>query len=206
VPPSLTTLSLSPSRVAPGGSSTGTISVNGAAPVGGVSVNLTSSVPATATVPTTVAIPQGQTSATFPVVVSATGKSACTILTASGVYTPQGGLPTRQAVLPVIAPANQTFALSVASTFSGGATVSITYPTVGKEVRSLTLASSNPALAGVPSTVGVPLNAASVDFTVGIQGTPPSGLNCAVITATDQKGNANALVFEIVGSSIKWLK
>src|SRR5262249_9657619 len=59
-------LSLSPSSVTGGSSSTGTVSLNMAAPSGGVGVFLSSS-GAVATVPSSVLVPQGQTSATFPV-------------------------------------------------------------------------------------------------------------------------------------------
>jgi hypothetical protein len=71
VPPSLTGLTISPSRASPGASATGTVTLNGAAPAGGVTLTLTSSVPATATVPPNVAVPRGQMTVTFPVTVAA---------------------------------------------------------------------------------------------------------------------------------------
>ncbi|MGV8040941.1 MAG: carboxypeptidase regulatory-like domain-containing protein [Thermoanaerobaculaceae bacterium] len=50
-----------------GGATTLTVTLNGAAPAGGVAVTLSSSVPATVPVPSTVTIPEGQTSVTVPV-------------------------------------------------------------------------------------------------------------------------------------------
>ena len=59
-------LSLNPSSVTGGSSSTGTVTLNMAAPSGGVGVFLSSSA-AAATVPGSVVVPQGQTSASFTV-------------------------------------------------------------------------------------------------------------------------------------------
>jgi hypothetical protein len=65
-PPTLVSLSLNPTAVVGGKTSTGTVTLSGPAPTGGMKVSLTSSAGA-ATVPASVTIPAGKTSATFTV-------------------------------------------------------------------------------------------------------------------------------------------
>jgi len=78
-PPTLMTLTLSPSSVAGGKSSTGTVTIGNAAPTGGLLITLASSLSA-ATPPTTVTIAVGKTSATFTVkTTKVTSKSSATI-------------------------------------------------------------------------------------------------------------------------------
>jgi len=60
-------LSLSPTSVQGGGSSTGTLTLSGQAPTGGAVVSLVNSNPAAATVPASVTVPAGVTTATFTV-------------------------------------------------------------------------------------------------------------------------------------------
>ena len=66
-PPTLESLTLNPSTVVGGNSSTGTVSLNAPAPAGGAVVRLSSSNTNVATVPTSVTIPAGQTRATFTI-------------------------------------------------------------------------------------------------------------------------------------------
>ena len=61
----LTSLTLNPTRVTAPANSTGTITLSGAAPAGGLSVTLRSSETRKATVPASVTVPEGATSATF---------------------------------------------------------------------------------------------------------------------------------------------
>ena len=65
--PTLSSLTLSPSSVTGGNSSTGTVTLNGPALAGGVQVTLSSSNTGVATVPSSVTVPAGSTSATFTV-------------------------------------------------------------------------------------------------------------------------------------------
>lgn len=67
VPPALAGLSLSPSSVTSGNSSTGTITLTGPASSGGLVVTLASSQPKVAHVPANMTVPAGSTSATFAV-------------------------------------------------------------------------------------------------------------------------------------------
>lgn len=69
-PPAIASHTLSPATVSGGASSTGTVTLDGPAPVGGLVVELSSNRPA-ASVPLTVAIPEGALSATYTVTTSA---------------------------------------------------------------------------------------------------------------------------------------
>ena len=66
-PPSLSSLSLSPSSVQGGSPSTGTVTLTGPAPSGGAVVSLSSSNTSVASVPANVTVPSGATSATFTI-------------------------------------------------------------------------------------------------------------------------------------------
>jgi len=80
----LSSLSLSPSSVVGGSSSTGTASLNAPAPPGGSMVSLTSSNTAIATVPATVMVAAGATSATFSAATKAVASS--TTINISAAY------------------------------------------------------------------------------------------------------------------------
>jgi hypothetical protein len=81
----ITGLTVSPSEVAGGASSQGTIVINSAAPTGGVVVNLSTSNTAVAQVPATVTIPAGATSAVFTITTSViASQSSVTIIATRG--------------------------------------------------------------------------------------------------------------------------
>jgi hypothetical protein len=205
LPPSLATLSLSSNQTTPGGSVTGTVGLNGAAPPGGVLASLTSSVPATATVPATVAVAQGQSSATFPVTLSSASGAGCTVLNASGVFTPSGGTATRTTILLVLPPRNSAFTLGMTNG-SASAPASLTVAVANSELaQTVTLSSSNPTLVGVPSTVSIPAGSLSAGFTISVLSRPPSGVTCAVISANDKRGVVNSMIVSVDPSNIRRL-
>jgi hypothetical protein len=80
-PVTLTSLTLNPTSVAGGSTSTGTVSLSAAAPAGGTVVTLSSNI-AAASVPASVAVPAGATSATFTI--GTTAVSASTTATITG--------------------------------------------------------------------------------------------------------------------------
>ena len=87
--PSLSTLSLSPTTVTGGSSSTGTVTLTGAAPSGGAVVTLSSSNTAVATVPANVTVAAGSTSRTFTVTTATVSSTASATITATlGVSRP----------------------------------------------------------------------------------------------------------------------
>jgi hypothetical protein len=114
-PAALSSLGLSPTSVAGGNSSTGTVTLTSAAPTGGASVALSSSNTAAATVPASVTVPAGSTSATFTV--STSSVSSNTSSTVSASY---GGV-TQTATLTVNAPASSTDSVSISrAEYDGG--------------------------------------------------------------------------------------
>ena len=89
-PPALTALALVPVVTAGGVTVAGTLSLDRAAPAGGVSVSLSSSNTSAATVPAQVAVPAGASSATFPVtthIVPGAANAAVTVSATLGAVT-----------------------------------------------------------------------------------------------------------------------
>ena len=164
---SLSSLSLNPTSVMGGNSSTGTVTLSGAAPAGGAQVTLSSSNTAAARVPSSVTVAAGATSATFTVSTSAVATS--TAVTISGTY----GGATRSVsltVMPAPPPPLTLSSLSLNPTSvtggnssTGTVTLSGSAPAGGAQV---TLSSSNTAAARVPSSVTVAAGASSATFTV----------------------------------------
>src|SRR5256884_1069841 len=113
----LSTLALNPTSVNGGSSSTGTVTLSGAAPSGGAVVNLSSSAPA-ATVPSSVTIIQGYSSGTFTV--NTTTVTASTPVTITASY---AGV-SKTASLTIMPPATAgtpagSYTLTVTGTSSG---------------------------------------------------------------------------------------
>jgi hypothetical protein len=97
--PTLVSVAVSPSTVQGSSSTvvTGTVTISGPAPVGGLVITLASSNPSAASTPATVTIPAGQTSATFTVTQSAvTTQTAVTITATLGT----GSVTTTLTVTP----------------------------------------------------------------------------------------------------------
>ncbi len=170
VPASLTlsSVSLNPTSVTGGNSSTGTVTLSGPAPAGGAQVTLSSSNTTAATVPSSVTVAAGAISATFTVGTSAVATS--TTVTISAAY----GGATRSAsltVTPVAPPAPTLSSLTLDPTSvvggmqssTGTVTLSGPAPAGGAQVA---LSSSNTGAASVPSSVVIPAGATSVTFRV----------------------------------------
>ena len=79
----VSSLSMTPSSVTGGGSSQGTVTLNGAAPTGGATVLLGSSNTAVATAPASVTVAAGQTTATFSATTTAVTTTTSATITAS---------------------------------------------------------------------------------------------------------------------------
>jgi len=163
----LSSLSLNPTSVVGGNSSTGTVTLSGPAPTGGAQVALTSSNTTVARTPVSVTIAAGATSATFAVGTSVVSASTSVTITAS-----RGGV-TKAATLtvkpvPPPAPTLSSLTLSPSSVVGGvqasrgTVTLSAPAPAGGAQI---TLFSSSGA-ASVPSSVFIPAGASSATFTV----------------------------------------
>lgn len=177
LPVGLNTVTLDPTSVSAGSSSTGTVTLNGKAPSGGVTVNLSSSSTA-ASVPASVTVPEGESSATFSVDTTPSYMLKIATITANL------GADNRTAKLtikPLVAVTALTFdparPLEGAST-TGTVTLNQPAPAGGTYV---TLSQPGPGATGssgpiyFPSFVIVPEGATSATFTVGIRALTVAG-------------------------------
>ena len=164
----VSSLSLNPSSVVGGSSSTGTVTLSAAAPAGGAEVTLSTienpDNPPVASVPTSVTVPAGATSADFTVSTTPLPVGASAIVAIRGLY--RGVV---SAATLIVTSASSLSALSLdPSSVRGGApsigtvTLSAAAPTGGAVVA---LASSDSA-ASVPASVAVPPGATSANFTI----------------------------------------
>lgn len=163
--PTVSSVAFDPSGVTGGSqSTTGTVTLNGAAPAGGAQVPLSSNNTA-ASVPPSVTIPAGATSATF--MPTTTPVSVSTPVTITASY---GGAST-SGTLTLLPPAPSALTLSPSSitgaTTSPTGTVTLNGPAPSGGAL-VSLSSSNP-VASVPPSVTVPAGATTAAFTLTTQ-------------------------------------
>jgi hypothetical protein len=165
---SLSSLSLNPTSVTGGNSSTGTVTLSGPAPTGGAQVTLSSSNTTAAKVPSSVTVAAGASSATFTVSTSAVAASTTATISASFngatrsaslTVTPAPPPPPTLSSLTL----NPTSVVGGAQSSTGTVTLSGPAPANGAQV---TLSSSDTTAARVPSSVTVAAGATSATFTV----------------------------------------
>src|SRR5712671_6074255 len=162
---SLSSLSLNPTSVAGGNSSTGTVTLSGAAPTGGAQVALSSNNGA-ASVPSSVTVAAGATGATFAVSTSAVASSTTVTITAAyGGVTNTASLTVTAAPPPP--PTLSSLSLNPTSVAGGNSstgtvTLSGPAPTGGAQVAL----STNNGAASVPPSVTVGAGATSATFVV----------------------------------------
>jgi len=164
-PPILQGVTLNPTSVPGGTSSTGTVLLNSPAPAGGIIATLSTS-NLVATPPPIVTIPAGQMSANFAV--TTTSVTQDTVVTISALV----GAASKSATLTVTrngAPASLSSITLNPTSVTGGATSQATVtltaaaPTGGAIV---TLSSSNTSAATVPASMTIPAGATSANATV----------------------------------------
>lgn len=156
------TLTLNPTEVRGGKPSTGTITLTGPAPTGGLKVNLLSSNTAAATVLATMTIAATKTSGTFPVTTLGVASQQTSTIsgTAKGV-TVQATLTVDPAV-----PKSMTFN---PTSVVGGNPVTATLTLDGKAPAGglvVTLSSDKPGVASPPASVTVAAGASTATFTI----------------------------------------
>ena len=156
-----TSLAVNPAAVIGGASSTGTVTLPGAAPAGGTVVTLSSSDTSAATVPASVTVAAGTTTKTFTVTSKPVAAQASVTISASS------GGQTATAILTVNPAALASLTVSPASVIGGGkpkgtVTLNGKAPGIGAVV---TLSSGDPS-ATVPASVKIASGAASATFTV----------------------------------------
>jgi uncharacterized repeat protein (TIGR03803 family) len=158
---SISSVTLSPTSVAGGNPSTGTVTLGGTAPSGGITVNLSSST-ASAKVPSSVTINGGATSATFTVMTTGVASQVSATITASApsAGSAKGTLTITPAILSVLG-LNPT-SVAGGNTSTGTIVLSGQAPSGGLAIS----VSSSSADATVPSTVTVPAGSSTTIFMV----------------------------------------
>jgi len=163
VAPAVSNVSVSPTSVLGGSTTTGTVTLTGPAPAGGRVVDLASNLSA-ATVPANVTVPAGATSATFAVTTTPLAYSATATLsatnngvTATTSLTVRGPAPVSVTLLPT----------SVAGGKTSIATITIEAPAPAGGVV-VDLSTSVPD-ASVPANVAIPAGATKASVTVTTQ-------------------------------------
>jgi hypothetical protein len=176
LPAALSSVSISPTTVIGGVSSTGTVTLSGTAPTAGAVVTLSSTNTA-ASKPASVTVPAGQTTATFTI--TTVPVSAIVTGTISGTYL---GVTRASATLTVNPPALSALALNPASV-QGGSSSTGTVTLTGVAATNITIATaSNRSGVNVPSNVVVPAGAQNANFTITT--IPVSTNTTASISAT----------------------
>jgi len=172
-------LTLSPTSVAGGTSSTGTVTLPCAAPSGGFTLNLVSNKPNYVGVPSTVTVLSGNTSATFTVTTAAYSSTYSATITGSysGVNEASATITVTDAAIASLTVSPSTVSGGTSST--GTLTLSTAAPAGGFKVN---LSSSTPSYVGVPSTLTIPAGARSAAFTVTTK--PYAYTYTATITAS----------------------
>jgi hypothetical protein len=157
----LNSLSLSPTTVLGGATSTATVVLDGAVPTGTVTVDITSS-STKATVPATLAIKAGLSTITFTV-----KTSSVTAATQSAITVTYGG-KTKTATLTIDPVEPKSISLSPSSV-KGGATSTATVTingAAGTGGAKLTLSSSKTTVATVPASVTIAAGAKTATFKI----------------------------------------
>ena len=159
----LSSVSLSPTQVTGGTASTGTVTLITPAPAEGAVVMLSSSNSGVASVPASVTVAAGTTSVDF--IASTSPVTASTQATISATLDGT----TKSAVLTVYAPTTFGY-ISVDSPVTGGKSATGTVHLFGAPAPAggvtVTLTSSNPAIAAVPASATVPDGASYARFTI----------------------------------------
>jgi hypothetical protein len=176
---------LTPDGLVGGNTAQGKVYILNSAPAGGQVYTLTSNNPSVASVPPSVTVPAGANSATFTVTTNSVAVSTPVMITvwADGnggdlvlwVDPAASGSPTLASL--TVNPSS----LTGGATSQGTATLSAAAPAGGQTV---TLSSSNSAIASVPASVTVGAGATSATFTVATTSVPSS----AVVTVTGTSG------------------
>lgn len=175
-PPTILSLTVSPSSVAGGASAIGTVVLNTPALKGGMTVTLKSS-SASATVPGSLKIEAGKTSATFLVKTTAVATQTNAMIT--GLL---GGV-TQSTQLTISPPSVKSISLSPSTVNGGGqATATIILSSAAPRGGFQVALSSSSASATVPSSVTVLAGATRTSFQV--KTVKPKSATSAVISAT----------------------
>lgn len=178
LPPNVASVAVSPNVILGGQNSTGTVTLTGPAPTGGLTVNLGTSPNTVATTPPNVVVPAGSTNANFTVFTAAV--QANTGVVVSATY----GVTTRTAFFAVNAPSLTSFSVSPA-TVQGGTTFQATVGLDGvapADGRSITTFSGAPGIVFMPATIVV--QSGQTSRSVNVSTTPVTSSMLVTLFAT----------------------
>jgi hypothetical protein len=177
------------STIITGGDTTSAmVLLDGAAPVGGAVISVSSSNPVVVSVPPNFTIPEGMTSGAFSVVTSPVNTTTPVSLT----LTYNGSIAGKNlTIAPIASAAVSSITLSQPSVIAGGSSQALIMlsgaaPSGGAMVS---LSNSNPSAAGAPASVTIPAGASSVTFAVT---TAPGTKVQATATITASYGGQSA--------------
>ena len=161
-PPSLKSLTISPSTISGGAQPQGIVMLNGQAPAGGAVVSLSSNSPSVSP-PASVTVAPGEFSASFPIPTSSV--TANTTATVTATY--NGSSSQAQVTLTSQQPPSSLTLSPTSTTGTGGSsfgTVTIASPSSTDQI--LQVASSNPSVASVPNGVTIPAGSTTGGFNI----------------------------------------
>ncbi len=187
-PAAILSVSLSPGTVTGGASVSGTVTLNGPAPVGNAVVALTSTNTA-APVPVNVTVNAGSTTANFTINTTTVTSSQSATVTATFNGTAQASLT----VNPAAAQVAVSSVLLSAPAVTGGTSVTgtVTLNGAAPSGNALVGLTSSNGSAAVPASVTVAAGATSADFTINTS--PVASSQSATITAA-YNGTAQAIL------------
>ena len=142
----------------------GSLTLTGIAPQGGIDVNLEDSEPSVVSLPSTITVPAGASAITFPVTTTPVSSATTTYIL---VLTTSYKSPPQRYIFTILPPSVASLSLSPASVTGGASstgTVTLNGPAPTGST-AVSLASSSPS-ATVPSSVTVPAGSTSATFPV----------------------------------------
>src|SRR5579884_700640 len=165
LPPSLKSISITPGTISGGAQTGAIIALNGQAPAGGASINLTSDSPSILA-PAAVTVAAGSASAS--VVIPTTSVSANTITTITANWN-GASVNSNLTLTPQGQPAALTLSPATV-TGGGGSTGIVSMAAASSTDQTFQLTTSNPGIVEIPSTVTIPAGSTSAGFTVNTLG------------------------------------
>lgn len=190
-PPIPSSVTFNPATVLGGSPSTGTVTLNVPAPVGGAQVALSSSNTSAAIVPVSVTVPEGQTSAAFDVTTKPLHLSVNVAVTATyGGGSRNGAITVNRAILDTLTLA--TSSVTGGAKVIGTVTLNGPAPVGGANVN---LSSGNANVLTVPGTITVPGLQTSRNFNVT---TYPVASTVSVAITAVRAGQSKAVVLQVV--------
>jgi uncharacterized protein (TIGR03437 family) len=183
----LASVSVNPTAVVGGTSSTGTVTLSAVAPTGGIPVALSSN-NSSATAPASIIVAAGSSTATFPVTTTVVASSTTATITASYNQVNKTAVLTIAPVVALTSMSLDPATVPGGSPSTGTAMLSGTAPTGG---ISVALSSDNSS-ATVPATINVAAGSSAAIFTVTT--TPVASPATATITASYNQANKTAIL------------